>query len=52
MKQEKIKRERTDGPLPPRRQKKNPVISNFEIYFQDFQMKKLGCDKCLQRENI
>ena len=49
MKQEKIKRERTDGPLQPRRQKKNRVISNFEIYFQDFQ---LGCDKCLQRENI
>ena len=32
--------------------KKNRVVSNFEIYFQDFQMKKLGCDKYLQRENI
>ena len=32
--------------------KKKRVISNFEIYFQGFQMKKLGCDKCLQRENI
>ena len=31
---------------------KCPVIFNFEIYFQDFQMKKIGCDKCLQRENL
>ena len=31
---------------------KCPVIFNFEIYFQDFQMKKLGCDKCLRRENL
>ena len=31
---------------------KCPVISNFEIYFQDFQEKKLGCDKCLAAENL
>ena len=31
---------------------KCPVIFNFEIYFQAFQMKKLGCNKCLQQENL
>ena len=54
MKQEKSDLTRAHWRATPTRASafKCPVIFNFEIYFQDFQMKKIGCDKCLQRENL